>query len=104
MTDYARSTTFPHASSNLSHQCLSCHATTAWLPSTFNHDSQFFRINSGAHRGNWTVCANCHPNTADYSQFTCVTCHTASQTNSNHSKVSGYVYASPNCYNCHKSV
>jgi nitrate/TMAO reductase-like tetraheme cytochrome c subunit len=103
-TDYAKSTTFPHVSSNLSHQCLSCHTTTAWLPSTFNHDAQFFKIYSGAHRGRWTKCTDCHTTASDLTQFACTACHTASAMNSKHSQVNGYVYANPNCYSCHRNV
>ncbi|MGB2869049.1 MAG: hypothetical protein WBD36_11400 [Bacteroidota bacterium] len=101
--DFQKPTNPNHVSANFSHQCQTCHTTTAWLPSTFDHDGQYFRIYSGAHRGRWTSCSDCHTTTS-YASFTCTTCHTQTNTNSEHQGVSGYVYASPSCYSCHRGV
>ena len=40
-------------------------------------------------------------NPNDYSVFQCTNCHSAAQTNGEHSGVRGYVYNSTNCYQCH---
>jgi hypothetical protein len=82
-----------------------CHTTASWTSSTFNHDSQFFKIYSGAHHGNWTLCTQCHQVSADLSNYSCTTgCHAKSGTDGDHSGVSGYVYSSPRCYSCHRGV
>ncbi len=53
--------------------CDTCHSTTAWLPSTFDHSKSKFPL-TGAHIS--LACAQCHIN----NQFTgldttCVSCH-----------------------------
>jgi hypothetical protein len=103
--DYAKPTNPNHVTANFGHDCTPCHTTVAWTPSTFNHDTQYFKIYSGHHNGRWTLCTDCHTNAADFSQFSCINCHThnQTQTNSDHRGVSGYIYASPNCYSCHRN-
>ena len=81
--------------------CDSCHTTTNWLGATFNHT--YFPI---PHHG--SVCADCHQVSTDYSQFTCINCHTTTahqqtQTNNEHGGVNGYSYGPTTCYNCHKN-
>ena len=94
----------PHASAQFPTDCQTCHTTTAWIPSTFNHDGQYFPIYSGHHAGKWTLCADCHTNASNYQVFSCIDCHAHSnqaQVNSDHQGVSGYSYNSVACYNCH---
>ena len=81
--------------------CASCHTTTRWTGATFDHDGPYFPIYSGAHRGRWTTCAECHTSSSDYRVYTCITCHQQSSTNSHHTGVSGYRYVSTSCYSCH---
>ena len=81
--------------------CDTCHTTTNWLNATFNHT--YFPI---PHHG--SVCADCHQVSTDYSQFTCINCHTTTahqptQTNNTHNGVKGYTYGPTTCYNCHKN-
>jgi len=81
--------------------CDTCHTTTNWLGGTFNHT--YFPI---PHNG--SVCADCHQVSTDYSQFTCINCHTKTahqqtQTNNQHGGVKGYTYGPTTCYNCHKN-
>lgn len=92
-----------HAAANFPLTCQDCHSTAAWKPATFNHDSQYFPIYSGKHRGEWDDCSDCHVNAANYAQFECINCHehSKSRMDDKHSGVSGYVYNSQNCYNCH---
>jgi Cytochrome c3/Cytochrome c7 and related cytochrome c len=78
--------------------CTTCHTTTAWTGATFNHT--WFSINHGNANG---VCATCHTNPNDYTVFQCTGCHTQSQTDPRHAGISGYVYNSVNCYQCHKN-
>ncbi|MBZ0179861.1 MAG: hypothetical protein K8F36_11255 [Melioribacteraceae bacterium] len=101
--DYNNSTNPPHASAQFPTTCEVCHNTNAWVPSTFNHDGQYFPIYSGKHQGEWNVCADCHTNANDYSIFSCIDCHEHNQADMDdeHSDVNGYVYQSEACYDCH---
>lgn len=103
-TDYTSSLSPAHAAANYPKECLSCHTTTAWKPSTFNH-ATFFPIATGdKHRpGRWTTCADCHTNIANFKVFSCITCHEHNKANmdSEHSGKAGYVYESSACYKCH---
>jgi hypothetical protein len=99
-----QSTTDPnHVTAAFPTTCQTCHNTTAWTGATFNHT--WFPIYSGTHQGKWTTCADCHANSANYASFTCTSCHTHNQTDTDahHRNVRNYVYSSPNCYSCHPS-
>jgi hypothetical protein len=83
--------------------CATCHNTTSWLGATFTHS--WWNVNHGNAGG---ICANCHTNSlgaaANYTVFQCTQCHGGNNAaNFNHPGVSGYVYNSINCYNCHKN-
>ena len=103
---YQQATNLNHVTLLFSHDCTPCHTTSTWLPSTFNHDQQYFRIYSGKHSGKWTSCTACHPTLGNYPDFTCLSCHKHNQldTDSKHLNVRGYVYSSPACYSCHRGV
>jgi hypothetical protein len=104
LNDYNQTTNPPHASAQFPTDCQSCHTTTAWIPSTFNHDSQYFPIYSGHHAGTWTLCSDCHTNATNYLVFSCIDCHqhnNQTQVNNQHQGVAGYSYNSVACYNCH---
>jgi hypothetical protein len=102
-TNFNATTNPNHTSAGFSTDCVSCHNTSAWDPSTWDHDAQNFPIYSGAHDGQWADCATCHTNPATYADFTCFTCHRHNQTDTdnNHSQVNGYAYTSSACYTCH---
>jgi nitrate/TMAO reductase-like tetraheme cytochrome c subunit len=104
--DFAKPTNPNHVLPGFSHQCQLCHTTTAWVPSTFNHDGSFFKIYSGKHRGTWTLCTQCHASPSSYTAFTCISCHEHSSTemNSKHNGVREYIYSATSCYSCHKGV
>lgn len=95
-----------HLANGFPEQCQQCHSTSAWQPSTFNHDQAYFRIYSGKHRNKWSQCAQCHPTPGAFVDFTCLTCHEHRQSamDSKHSQVNGYSYSSPACYTCHRNV
>jgi hypothetical protein len=101
LTDYNQTNNPPHASAQFPTDCQMCHTTSAWIPSTFDHDGQYFPIYSGKHAGEWNLCSDCHTNPGNYAEFTCLTCHGQSQTNEEHNGVPGYSYNSNACYNCH---
>ncbi len=101
--DFNGTTNPAHKSAGFPTACEQCHTTTAWQPSTFNHDASYFPIYSGSHAGRWNLCADCHSTASNFSSFTCITCHEHSQANtdSHHSGVRNYVYSATSCYSCH---
>lgn len=101
--DYQNTTDPAHQSSGFDTDCSSCHSETAWKPSTFDHDNQYFPIYSGKHNNEWSQCADCHTISSDYGIFSCIDCHEHNQsdTDSKHRDVNGYVYDSFSCYECH---
>jgi hypothetical protein len=102
-TQYQTTTSPNHVAAAFPTTCQTCHNTTAWTGATFNHT--WFPIYSGTHAGKWTTCGDCHANPADYSSFTCITCHTHNKTDTDahHGGVRNYVYSGTACYSCHKS-
>ena len=104
MPDYNATTDPNHSSTQFPTDCAECHSTSAWNPSTFNHDQMYFRIYSGTHNGEWNSCTDCHTNPNDFSQFSCIDCHehdNQNSVNNDHNGVSGYSYNSAACFNCH---
>jgi len=98
--DYDRA----HSGSGIPTTCLDCHNNDSFGNADFDHDAQFFPINSGAHQGRWSACTDCHQAApGDYTSFTCTSggCHGRSQTDSRHGDVRNYVYQSAACYDCH---
>ena len=104
LAKYNATTNPSHSGAKFPTTCVTCHNQNAWTPSTYNHDAQFFPINSGRHKGAWTLCSECHTNATNYAVFNCLLCHSHSNkasVDSQHSGRSGYAYNSTNCYSCH---
>jgi hypothetical protein len=99
--DYNQTSDPPHQSAQFPTDCESCHTQTAWEPSTFNHDGQYFPIYSGEHNGEWNQCSDCHTNPGNFAIFSCFTCHNQGEMNSEHQGISGYSYNSDACLACH---
>ena len=102
--DYNTSTNPAHATSGFPTTCETCHSTSAWAPSTFNHEPSFPISSTAVHRpGRWSVCADCHTSTADFRVFSCLNCHEHAKASmdSKHSGNSRYSYTSSACYSCH---
>jgi hypothetical protein len=101
-TDYNNATP-NHSAAGFPTTCQTCHNTNTWQGATFNHDAQWFPIYSGHHQGRWSTCADCHTNPNDFAVFSCITCHAHNQQqmDNEHQEVSGYVYDSGHCYQCH---
>ncbi len=96
-----RSVTDPnHAAAGFPTNCTLCHTTATWSGAKFNHT---FPIYSGSHAGKWNTCGECHPNSSNYSVFSCTNCHEHEKTkmDQEHRDVRNYVYNSANCYSCH---
>ncbi|MFL6307270.1 MAG: multiheme c-type cytochrome [Candidatus Sulfotelmatobacter sp.] len=103
-TDYSNTTNPGHKAQPqfFPTTCQTCHTTTAWTGATFNH-TQYSPFPT-SHGGANNVCATCHTNSNDYSVFQCTACHGGNNSaNFQHDRVSGYVYNSINCYQCHRN-
>ena len=92
-----------HQSGGFSQNCIECHTTDPdWMPAVYTqHDAAYFPIYSGAHKGEWDACKDCHTNPSNYAEYTCVTCHMNPETDNQHNGVNGYSYNSPACLACH---
>jgi hypothetical protein len=90
-----------HLAGKYSHQCLTCHNTNVWTPSTFNHATTVFPL-VGAHLA--VPCASCHVNNV-YAGLhqNCIDCHRTDfngAANPNH--VAGNF--STICMTCHSMI
>ncbi len=101
LQDYTQTSNPSHTALQFSTECNMCHTESAWVPSTFDHDGQYFPIYSGSHGGQWSDCIDCHTMPGNFNVFTCVTCHANPETDEAHAGVAGYVYNSPACLACH---
>ncbi len=100
---YDATTTPNHLAASFPNTCQTCHTTTGWTPANWNHDTQYFPINSGTHAAAWNACADCHVNPSSYAVFECTTCHQHNKTDmdAKHTAVNNYQYLSTACYECH---
>lgn len=130
--DYLKALTPNHQLGKFSHECLTCHTTSGWKPSVFQHAKTNFQL-IGAH--NSVDCASCHANNRfaglpsdcffchqkEYTQTTspnhstaqfsrdCLTCHTINGWTPsvfNHSKTNFALvgaHVATECSSCHKN-
>jgi hypothetical protein len=86
-----------HVAAGFPTTCESCHRSTdsLWSQGRFTHTQ--FPL-AGRHN---VPCAQCHTTANNYRVFSCTTCHTRSETDSEHRGRNGYVYESNACYSCH---
>ena len=105
LTQYNATMAPSHVAAAFPLECQVCHTTTAWKPSTWNHDP-YFPISAGSRHspGRWNACTDCHTVPTNYTSFSCIDCHahsTKSIVDEHHKEVSGYSYNSAACYHCH---
>ena len=93
--DYQNTTDPNHQAAGFPTTCQTCHSTNSWMGAKFNHT--YFPMD----HGNASGCSSCHTNPSNYAIFSCTNCHSKSHTDQEHQGVGGYVYNSPNCYQCH---
>ena len=100
--DYDGTTDPAHLAAGFPTDCLPCHTTTAWTPSTWDHDP-LFPIYNGKHAQEWNTCTDCHTVPSNYAVFECIFCHEHNQSDSDddHSEVQDYRYLSSECFRCH---
>jgi hypothetical protein len=102
---YNATTNPSHAAARFPLDCQICHSTTAWTPSSWDHNP-YFPISAGSrHRpGRWNTCADCHTTASNYTLFSCIDCHEhspQSKVDDQHREEQGYSYNSAACYRCH---
>lgn len=80
--------------------CIACHKDGK--TAVFDHTKNFPIAQGTPHQN--IACSDCHGPTRAVADLRCITCHTHDQatTDAAHASVSGYAYASPSCYGCHK--
>lgn len=105
LTQYNATASPSHIAAAFPLDCQVCHTTTAWKPSTWNHDP-YFPISAGSKHppGRWNVCTDCHTVPTNYTSFSCINCHAHSNqsvVDEHHKEVAGYSYNSAACYRCH---
>jgi hypothetical protein len=102
-SDYNSAASPEHDGHGYPTNCAMCHSTAPGWNSNWNH-AVFFPIYTGRHRNEWTTCASCHLNN-DLSDFSCTHCHEHRQSEmaDQHDEVSGYVWESHACLQCHPS-
>ncbi len=79
--DYNAATVPNHVNAQLPLDCESCHALTAWVPATFDHD-QYFPM-TGAHLPIENDCFACHQGNYNNTPNTCDACHADDYNQSN---------------------
>ena len=85
LTNFNSSTNPNHITAKFPTTCETCHTVTAWVPSTFNHNTSTTFPLTGAHTG--LACTLCHPTNYNAIPTTCVSCHLTTYnatTNPNH--------------------
>jgi hypothetical protein len=100
-TDFQGTTNPSHVAGNFPHECQTCHSTSVWSPSTFNHGTTQFPL-TGAH--NAVACSGCHIN-GQYAgtPTACFSCHANDfQGTTNPAHVAGGF--SQTCTGCHTTV
>ncbi len=102
--DYDQTSDPNHVAAGFPTDCELCHNTSNWEDADFiEHDSLYFPIFSGRHRGEWDSCSDCHMSASNFSAFECINCHEhqCSDMNDKHKDVAGYSCVSTACYSCH---
>ncbi|MCB0547268.1 MAG: hypothetical protein KDD19_06730, partial [Phaeodactylibacter sp.] len=99
--DYNQTTNPNHSAVQFPTDCATCHTETAWVPSTFDHNT-IYPIR-GAHIAIANDCDACH--NGDYSNTpnTCYGCHAGdyNQTNNPSHSAAGFP---TNCESCHSET
>ena len=98
-SDYTGVTDPNHVSGGFPTLCEQCHTTTAWTPSSFDHNLSGFAL-TGAHRS--VTCVSCHASGYTGTPTECDACHHADftgVTDPNHT-AAGF---STTCTQCHNT-
>jgi len=96
--EFNQTTTPPHAAAGFATTCATCHNTTRWAGTPFDHGTTRFPL-TGGHQA--TTCADCHADGVYRGKsMTCVSCHRPDydQTSTPGHAAAGY---STECTTCH---
>jgi len=101
LVNYNSTTNPNHIIAKFSTDCQTCHNTTAWAPSSFNHSTSTTFPLTGAHIG--MACIACHTNGYGPIPTTCVSCHLATYNATNNPN---HVAANfpTTCETCHSTT
>ena len=100
LTDFNATTSPSHIAAKYTTDCKICHTSTAWKPTTFNHNTNTTFPITGSHIG--VACVSCHSSVYVGTSTACVSCH---QNKFNASTNPGHTAAkfSTDCKTCHTS-
>jgi hypothetical protein len=98
--DYAQTNNPSHSAAAFPTTCVTCHTTTAWSPSSWDHEA-LFPIETGKHTN--VSCVECHVTPGNYATFECILCHEHNQADmaDRHSGRPDYQWNSLACLGCH---
>ena len=96
LKDYSGSKIPDHTTSGLSKDCVTCHSTIAWKPSSFNHTTTGYEL-KGAHKA-IVQCSLCHKGNVTSAAQTCIACHQTQYDVAPGHKLYGYP---TDCTKCH---
>jgi hypothetical protein len=105
--DFNNANSPDHVDAGFSTNCLDCHSTNNWDSAILGqHDGLYFPIFSGKHDNEWNSCDECHTTPGNYTMFSCIDCHEHDDPTDladihDEDDITGYVYESNSCYNCH---
>ena len=95
--DYSQAANPSHTAAGIPVTCESCHTSSGWVPSTFNHTNTGFTLD-GAHAGR--QCSECHVGTTVGASPDCFACH-----QQNYNQAPNHLSQSfpTNCTMCHST-
>ena len=85
-----------HVAAGITNDCATCHTTTAWKPSPFNHITTGFEL-KGGHKV-VVQCSDCHKSNLTAAKPECISCHQVQYENAPKHKQLGYP---TDCAKCH---
>ncbi len=96
---YTATQTPNHIAAGISNDCKTCHTTTAWQPSSFNHNTTIFPL-TGAHTS-IIQCSSCHLGNTTSAKTDCISCHQVQYNGAKDHVASKFP---TDCKLCHNSV
>jgi len=79
-------------------QCVQCHTTKAWKPSTFDH-TKYFRFD----RNHPSNCSDCHNTKESFETYSCYNCHEHNPFRIEKEHLKEGIRNFANCVECHRS-
>lgn len=86
-----------HTAAGIPNDCATCHTSTTWKPSSFNHTTNTGYELKGGHK-TLVQCSDCHKGNLTAASQECITCHQVQYDNAPRHKQSAFP---TNCLMCH---